>query len=65
MNQGTCFTSAENVIENYPSSVASIRVWLNMNEDTSPGFSIGMRGSEAAERKGVIWTLRSASTSGC
>ena len=55
--QGTCFTSTESVAEENPSSVASIRVWLNMNESTSPSFEIAMRGSDAAERKGVIWTL--------
>ena len=61
--QGTCFTSAENVVENYPSSIDSIRVWLNMNEDESPGYSVSLKGSSAAERKGVIWALRLVSFS--
>ena len=55
--QGTCFTTKETVTEFYPASSASIRVWLYMNESASPEFSLLMRGSDAAERQGVVWTL--------
>lgn len=55
--QGTCFATKETVTEYYPGSSASIRVWLNMNESASPEFSLVMRGSDAAERQGVVWTL--------
>ena len=55
--QGTCFTTNEAVTETYPSSTASIRVWLDNKESASPDFSLLMRGSDAAERQGVIWTL--------
>ena len=55
--QGTCFTTKETVIETFPGSIASIRVWLSTNESASPEFSLLMRGSDAAERQGVIWTL--------
>ena len=55
--QGTCFTTKETVTVVFPASPASIRIWTFFNESASPEFSMIMRGSDAAERHGVVWTL--------
>ena len=55
--QGTCFTTKETVTVAFPASPASIRIWTYVNQSASPEFSLIMRGSDAAERQGVVWTL--------
>jgi hypothetical protein len=37
-NEGTCYTTKEDIVENYASSMSSIKIWLNISEEASPGI---------------------------
>jgi hypothetical protein len=37
-NEGTCYTTKEEIVETYASSISSIKVWLNISERASPGM---------------------------
>ncbi len=40
---GVCFTSKMKIVETYPSSLSSVKIWLNTNMKNTPG----RRASEA------------------
>jgi hypothetical protein len=37
-NEGTCYTTKEDIVESYASSMSSIKIWLNISEEASPGI---------------------------
>jgi hypothetical protein len=37
-NEGTCYTTKEDIVEKFASSMSSIKIWLNISEEASPGI---------------------------
>ncbi|TRY62037.1 hypothetical protein TCAL_09523, partial [Tigriopus californicus] len=54
---GTCFTTNVEIRETFPSIFHSLKIWTYVDSQNAPSFGIPWKGTDAAERNGIVWAV--------